>query len=323
MAQALNIFLCAAAGCNNTGMTSCNYNPENITGAIFLPKGKTYTQAQVLTLNTLLVADAMNNDPSQRIYPIKPFIGSEDKSGESVTETFGYGGQSKVRSGKPGINFEMNHSLCHWKKIRKFDNKQNSFDVILVDGANNVLWGTTVSNGGFKGFSLDMIDVPMHKFNTGANSFKYMVNLVFSNIKEWDASAVVQFENTVAIDTLVNGLIDVELNVITPVTAAGLVVLGAKAGCGGTNMAPTFNTNLAQVTAWTATRNDTGAVLPIGTVSANAALNGWNVTVTLPTVALMPLGTTFTVNLANPSVLAAAPINMPGYAGCGITLTRI
>jgi len=81
--------------------------------------------------------------------------------------------------------------------------------------------------------------------------------------------------------------------------------------------------NLAQITAWVATQDSDGTAIPIATVTQNVALNGWNIQFTLPAVGTMPVGSTFTLNSATPSVLAAAPINMPGRIGCPLTLTRV
>lgn len=90
----------SCAGSNgNTGIQTCSWTPSNITGAILVPAGKSYTATDVSVLWTTLQADRANNTASSRIYPIGAFKAIEDKSSDVQIESDGYGGKSFVRDG--------------------------------------------------------------------------------------------------------------------------------------------------------------------------------------------------------------------------------
>ena len=322
-----NTIACAGANCANTGMPACTFKPGNIVGAILLPKGKTYTKAQLTAFQTALAADLTANLGSARIIPIKEFSTIEAADQEAVYETVG-SSQYFVRDGKIGMNARIDDSFCLWTKLRNYNNKQGAFDIMLVDATNNVIWGTrtTDANGnvtGMKGFSLNTLSVPQFKTATTSTVFSFMFNFVIKSIKEFENSGFVQFDAMTDILGFLNGLIDYQIEVLTPITAPGVIVVKAKEGCGGTDLAPTYLANLAQVTAWSVTNGLDGSTIPVASATQNPATNSWTLTLTLPAVGVFPVGSPIIINSALPSVLAAAPINMPGRVGCPLTVSRV
>lgn len=314
----LNTTICDAIDCGNTGMPTCSFKMGVIGGFDLLQKGKTFTKAETIAFGATLSALAANNSPALRCYPVRPITSYDRANTEAVYQTEG-ASKFFVGDGKIGWKFKMFESDLMYQKLRKFHNKQNSFDIQFNDITNNAKVGTVVSGVGMKGFALDQLSVQQMQA-TSSEVSHIEIEIVLKNIFEWENKAVVIFSSDIDVNEVTQGLIDYQIEVATPLVNTGLVVVKAKAGT--QDLSPAYLSNLAQVTAWKATVDSDGTNIVIATVTQNTALGGWNVTCTLPSTSILPVGATFTLTGALPSVLAASPINMPGYSACGITLVR-
>lgn len=315
----LDNFSCIADNCMNTGMPNCTFKPGFTGGVILTPKGKEYTKAEIAVLVETLQAAAVADSPADRIIPVKTFTTVEAADSEAVYETAG-SSTYFVRDGKMGINARIDASECLWKKLRKYNDKQNSFDAIIIDTTNNGFIATKTATGGFKGFSLDQIAVPQYKMATNSTVFHFMFKIVFANIIEFENSTAVILDNTLNVLDVVNGLIDFTLVEHVALTNGGAYKAKVVAGCGTSNMYDLYNAELADPNAWTATIDDTGVAITIASVTAVPATETLTFALTLPLVGVLPVGGTFTLAPAAPSVLDGLGIS--GYSGCGITLVR-
>lgn len=233
----------------NTGIQSCSWNPSNITGAIMLPKGKSYTATDVAVLWTTLQADVKDDAKSKRIYPIGAFKAITDNSTEVQIETDGYGGQTFVRDGDYNWTFEYKNGMCFYKALRTFHTKNSSFDVLFIDEVNNILWGTENSNGELQGFSLELLIVPNIKINDGSASTKYMITFGLSDPAELnDNSYAVSFPNNQKLMKL-SGLLDTTLTATSTINATtGDVTVTLTSACGATDLAELYPTELIDLT---------------------------------------------------------------------------
>lgn len=264
----------SCAGSNgNTGIQSCAWDPKNITGAILLPTGTAYDTAAVTTMYATLQAAAKADSPSDRIYPIGLFKSIEDKSTDVQIETDGYGGKSFVRDGDYDWMFEYKNGFCFYKALRTFHNKQQSFVVMFIDEVNNVLWGTTDSNGDLTGFSLELLIVPNIKINTGSNATKYYIEFGLSNPTELnDNSYIVQLAANQQL-TKLTGLLDTTLTATSSIdSTSGDVTVTLTSACGAVDLAELYPTELADITP--------APVFQVYNVTQSAAVAVLSVTVT-------------------------------------------
>lgn len=310
----------ACAGSNgNTGIPACSWSPSNITGAILIPKGKSYTKADIATFWSTLQADAKANTASQRIYPIGSFKSIEDKSSEVQIETDGYGGKTFVRDGDYEFMFEYKNGFCFYQKLRTFHNKNSQFTVAFIDEVNNVLWGTTNTAGEFTGFSLELLIVPNIKVNTGAAATKYYIDFGLSDATEInDLTYAVQFTSSEKLMQL-TGLLDITLGVEVAITALGLVQLSAKYNCNNENLGDIYPTEIITPAIWSARNKATGNAITVTTVTYNALTKRISVDLDSTDTDYPTSGGVAVITLGTVSALEAAGI--VGFAGTSIEIT--
>lgn len=270
---ALNAFSCLADS-SNTGFTSCFYTPGLLEATILTPHGHEFTPSEVSDMLTTLQDGLAKDAKADRFQMIKTFVGMEDKSSEAVYETTGYGGQRKIRNGKYIWQFEyIKGGGCLHKKISSLDNKQDLFDVIFVDTENNCLLGVTTEDGKFRGFTMELLDVPNFKINTGGSDTKFYVQFALQDPKEMNLNfGIVSFDKSVSLLTELDSLIDTELSVQTAMNSTGVAKIKVYDSCGGTNLTDTYSTELATSSLWTLTRKSSGAGITISSVSFDSAL---------------------------------------------------
>ena len=316
MVYSLDNFSCISDNCANTGMSTCTFKPGYTGGVILVPKGKVFTKAEIQAIVATFQAAASADSPANRIIPIKTFTTVEAADSEAVYETAG-SSTFFIKDGQLGINARLDESENHWKKCRKYNNKQDSYDAIIIDTTNNSFQGVKVA-GGWKGYTLSQIAVPQPKLATNTTGFSYMFKIVFKYIAEFENSAHIQLENNINVLDVVNGLIDFQFVETVAITSGG--VYKAKIMAAGQDLADLYATELADPAAFVATIDASGVDVTIASVSY-AAATGFTFTFTLPLVGVLPVGGTFTLNAAATSVLAG--LDVPGYSGCPVTLTRI
>lgn len=182
MANALNYFPCSLIG-GNTGFGNCTIDIKNIVGAIIVPHGVSFSQAQTLTPAAFITAlQAMTLAvQAGRAYPIKNFEEIKDNSEAPVEDKLGYGGRGITREGYFDWSFQiLKGGFCLSKALRAF-NGQN-VDVFFVD-ANNLVFGikNTISTGvvTFIGINQAYVYQNPFKINDGAKLTQYIQKFVF------------------------------------------------------------------------------------------------------------------------------------------------
>jgi len=319
----MNILNCGNA-VQNTGLPTCVFNPSNFAGAVLIPKGTTYTPAQLLAFKTVL-ADAIANDTlAERIFPIKTFEGLEDKSSEGVMEDTKYGGKRKVRDGKYAWYFTYtNGATSLHKSLKSFDKQQDAYDVLFIDKVNNGLVGVTSGTNAtlFGGFDLELLDIPNFKINDGSTGTQYSIGF---NIEDSDEVnlyiAIVQFESSWSVLRNLSGLKNIEVGIYDALgaTTAGLVSL--KLTNGGTDLADYFSTELADVALYGVTNTSTGQVIALTSMTYTAATKTFDLLIDDGDVNYPAVGGLVTITIGTITDLVTAGV--VGYGNATVTTGR-
>lgn len=301
----------------NVGVVSCGFDPSNIEGNLLLKKGTVITPTQALQYEATFSGLLANDSPSLRAHLIQRFEGCEDKKTEGVYTESPYGIRRKVRNGKYGWRWEYKDGgLGLHTKLATFDNKQNLYDVLLVDTVNNGFWGCASGND-LKGFKLALIDVPNFDLNTGSETSKYYWEIMLDDEKEINLRPrFLKLPDNVNVLDVFTSLYDTEMTVATAMDATGLVSLRFTAGNGAVNLTDDYSGTLDEPTLYTASVSDTGAGLDIDSVAFNAATGNIDVQLDATDPDFPASGANIKIAFGAVSDIETA--GMPGYSEASI-----
>ncbi len=307
----LNTRVCAVAG-GNTGYGDCFLTLQNIILNFLVPGNFELTAAQMASTATALAAlqaAAVNDNPALRIYPLPEVVGITDNTEDVVLQTFGYGAPAPVRDGRGNIQFQyIKGGNCVNNQLRKFNNL--NYKWIFVDAA-GILVGTKVGTS-LKGIPLDYFYASPFKINDGSNVTAFMYRTVFNPtyINEGlgfipmnlaDLQAIAGFQNAVV--------------TLGAARATNVIKVKVLTGCAGTDLYDTYSAELANAARWAVTEG--GNAITITSVAVDANIKGWTITLDAADPDYT-VGGPFSVNLAAPSVLAAAGV--PGFEGLALVV---
>lgn len=307
MANALNNFPCTLLGAN-VGFGACVVDFKNITGAIIVPQGTSFTQANTLTPAAFLTAliAATSAVKASRAYPIGNFGEIKDGSESAVTEKLGYGSELVVRDGTFKWAFRIEKGgFCLSKALRAFNNM--NVDVFFIDANGLVIGQRNVSSAGVVTFG----GIPQYqayqeplKINDGSKNTIYMQNFSFAG-NAFDSFGGVQLAP--ADISLIKGLQPIYLYGATRTT--NVSVVKGTVGCVGDDLGITFGATLADVSLWKVQDSVTGNFYAtITSVAYSATTNAY--TVTVPTAdPAYNSGNPVNLSLAAASVLDAAGLH--------------
>jgi len=169
----MNVVDCVKGTVMNTGAQKCPLKIEQIIGAILVPKGSYLTAAQMLALKTSIETNTFSSTESTRWFPIQGFVGVEDKSTNTQTETMPYGGMKIGADGKYYWVFRHDGGLTGHAIMYSFHDKQNDYDSYFIEGKiwnKGAILGTKRNDdGNLYPFDLEMIMVDLYKIG-GQNS---------------------------------------------------------------------------------------------------------------------------------------------------------
>jgi hypothetical protein len=310
MANALNTFSCALFGAN-TGFGSCTLDFKNITGAIIVPQGTSFTQANTLTPAAFLTAliTATSAVKASRAYPINGFGEIKDGSESAVTEKLGYGSELVVRDGNYKWAFRIEKGgFCLSKALRQFNNM--NVDVFFVDASGLVIGQRNVSSTGTVSFG----GIPQYqayqeplKINDGSKNTIYMQNFSFAG-NAFDNFGGVQLSPGDFSNVL--GLQNITFTSATRTT--NVSVVKGVAGCVGADLGDTLGTALNVATLWRLQDSVTGtyfnASTGITSVAYSSTTNAYTITANASDPAYNA-GNPVNVSLAAASVLDAAGLH--------------
>lgn len=311
MSQFNQIPNCGTSAGGNTGTTRCPFQINIFRGAFLTPKGFKIPQSTVEDpelLFAFLVAAAQAASPLERIYPIHGFKGMPENNTEArVTQTFGFGEVIPVREGNYAPTFQhYDGGMCLHKELMKFNGA--GYDFLFYDlSKDKLLIGMTAVEAGIRYLkalpSTSFYARPV-VFPDGTNVAQYLLDFTFPTV---DLNTAPGFVSTLGFDiTAVKGLENV---LITPTgSAADSVTVKLTTSCGGVDLYDLYEAEFSNEEAWVLT-TPAGAAIPIESIASDDSGKSWVITT------VDPLPTAYNLNLANPTVLAAAPVEVEGYEG--------
>jgi hypothetical protein len=315
----MDIIVCAGVTGSNTGQPTCDFTPGVNTGVLLTPAGREYTPQELATLYTVLTNGTRDNDPNKRIYPLQNAIDFEDKTGEESNETYANGTVKKIRDGYYAYGLKFESGLKFFQNVKDFDNLSSRFDILYIDTTNNAIIGRKIVKQNavntLGGFKLSQLNVSNYKLPTHTTSASFMLSYTLKDNRQFNSlGAAVVFDESDNVADL-QGLITIDLRIITPMTTGGVVVIGANAGA--SDLGSVYSTNLAATAAWSAKKVD-GTPIPI--TGAVASGGGWQLTLT--TGSLPPIGEALTVGLSTNTALSAALTTNAFDKGNSLTIIR-
>lgn len=316
--EGLNKIFCGS-DVKNTGICECFFDPALITGAIFVPLKKVFTEAELadLLIQTTLETAGMAVK-TDRIFPFGPFEAITDNTEDPTRQTFGYGTVKTVREGKYNWQFQyINGGLNLSNALRTYNGLTGKYGVIWIESKNTLI-GTSKKdvNGNWGLAPIPMADIYARPWrpSDGTNVTNYTIEFSFDPVY---INEKIAFKK-VSIDSYLlsefKGLEDIVLTLVEAVEGGTTIEVSAATDCGSTDVFDLYSAELAQAVAWSL-KDSAGAEQTISGVVANADTKTWTITRSEGTNADGD-----TLELAAPSVLSAAPINVVGYESNKLTL---
>lgn len=287
----------------NTGFGSCVLDFKNIVGAIRLPKR---AEIDITALSTNLLAAVRNSNKALRAFPFWNFLATQDGTEDIVVQTFPTGAKKVVREGFNDWKYQyVDGGLTLHKQLRTFNHVDADFLFIDADNKIMCLPGSTATKimgipvtGGF-------FHALPWKINDGSKLAEYMVQFTMPVKYTNDLVAVVEADFD--LPSTILGLQDVTLTGVGAVTS-GVYNMTAVTSSVKTNLGDLYPAELAAAGLWTAKNTATGVAIPISGVSYYSDTKTFVVTLAT-TAPPYPASGTVTINLAAPSVLAAAGVD--------------
>lgn len=316
--EGLNKIFCGS-DVKNTGICECFFDPALITGAIFVPLKKVFTEAELadLLIQTTLETAGMAVK-TDRIFPFGPFEAITDNTEDPTRQTFGYGTVKTVREGKYNWQFQyINGGLNLSNALRTYNGLTGKYGVIWIESKNTLI-GTSKKdvNGNWGLAPVPMADIYARPWrpSDGTNVTNYTIEFSFDPVY---INEKIAFKK-VSIDSYLlsefKGLEDIVLTLVEAAEGETTIEVSAATDCGSTDVFDLYSAELAQAVAWLL-KDSAGAEQTISGVVANADTKTWTIT---RSEGVNADGDT--LQLAAPSVLAAAPINVVGYESNILTL---
>lgn len=296
----------------NTGIGSCFNDIRFIKGMIFVPAGKKYATTSIAGLKALIEADILNDDATQRAYPIGGFVKPTDNSTKPVEDKFPTGAIAIVNDGFYDWSFQfIKGGLCLSIAMQKANGLNRWF--FLYDDAGK-LYGTDAGLGFIQGINPNLAYTPPFELNTGTATTVYQTRVNFTPDQLNVNAKFVDFANDGGLTYLtnLNGLIQVSIQEGAAPTST-VIKVKAVTSCGTVDLYDSFADAFATPDAWVVLNKANSGIIVISAVAKVPSIKGWSLTLTSAT------GLTVGASLAGPTELAASPIDAIGYESDSLT----
>jgi hypothetical protein len=314
--EGLNKIFCGS-DVKNTGVCECFFDPKLITGAIFVPKNKVFTSAELLdgSIAATLLAATLAAKAS-RIFPFQGFVNITPNTEDPTRQTFGYGSISTVREGNYDWLFQfVQGGLNLSNALRTFNGLTGKYAVIFIESQNTLIGTSKLDadgNYGLAGIPMEDIYTRPWSPSDGSNVSVYATQLTF---KPAYINENIAFKKVATSSYLLSELAGIEDIILELVEVDGSdATVRADSDCGSTDLFDLYATELANEEAWIVKDAD-GELKTVSSVTANAGPKNWTVTTSTP------YEDGDTIQLAAPAVLAAPPVSITGYESNILTVS--
>ncbi len=304
-----------AKSAGNTGRSKCPLRIDKIMGGFLCPTSFVLSAEDLETDETVraaLIAAANHDDPFQRIYPIHGFLELTDGTPEPTVKTYGYGSSVITSEGNYDWTFPYDGNICLNNKLRNFNT--SDFRPIFYD-SNNTLFGWA-QNGELRGIPQNQTYTAPWKAATGADPMATSIKFNFKPTYINEQLGFYQVNEFAP--EIVEGLLDAEI-VQAGVQAKPVYKVQVFAGCESTNIGVLYDTELASAALWRASNAATGIGITITTVTFDAALKGFTITLDDEDTDYPVVGSII-LSLAPVSVIKAAGVE--GYESLPLTIVN-
>lgn len=297
----------------NTGVCECYFDPQLITGALLVPLKTVLSKTQLSDANiqSTLEALAYADLKSSRIFPAGEFVAITNNSESPTRQTFGYGPIRTVREGNYDWTLQFyKGGVSLSNALRSFNGLIGKYGVIFIESQNHLI-GTSrkMVNGQF-----GMAPIPLEDLYTlpwgpsdGSNVANYQMQFTFKPIYINENIAFKKVDTTAYLLSELKGFEDMALEILD--VAGNQLTVGIASGCGSSDLAETYATELANKNAWVAKDAD-GSNQPITSVTAVPNVNGQAAFTVQLTTGVWEDGDTIT--LVKPSILSGT-YGITGY----------
>ena len=286
----------------NVGKPLCDLKKKKMKGVILMDAGVVFTGADIASVAAFIAAVKSKTTAPRggRVYPIWDVTNFEDNTGDPATGGVGNLSTATIVTSDaiPAFRFGYDGSEARHKRIAAMAGA--SLEVMFVDDQFAV-YGTDKANG-IGGFSVLQAYADTSKFIVADAVNQYSFRLTLGSINEYRDQSSYVVTNAGILAAV--GLINVEMK---EVSHASNVYQVAVIADGGTNMEELHGAALAGLT-FTARNLETGAAIPVTSVSRNAALHALTMTLDTTAFGAMAVGDRFEISGPDSSALAAAGV---------------
>lgn len=314
----INNIVCAE-NYKNVGRCDCNFDPKNIVGGFLAPIKKVFADGELAPAGIQdMLEELTHATQKDRIYPLPPFVTMTDSSEDVVEVTYGFGGTERVRDGNYKWLFRFRDGgIGINNSLRSFNGAMSKYGVIFFD-ANGVIIGTKVS-GGMAPIKLTDLYTKKWKANDGKETTMYEVMFNFTPEQINENIAFVEVPPTTYLLSELNGLLDVTLSVVSSTNTTVTVKL--VDACGN-NLYDDYSTEFAAAGRYVMLNATTGNAITITSVTANATLKAFLITINTSDSDMPATGSSYTLSLVSAATLYAADI--VGFEGANtLTVVRV
>jgi hypothetical protein len=248
-------------------------------GIVFVPKGWSAAVTADLTDEAIrtailaaLNASLVNDNPLLRAIFVGEFVNFEDKSEAAGMQSHNYGVQEKTNRGKYRHEYGYrNGGLAFHCAVKTFDELQNSYDMIYINGDSKTLVGANKYTDGvltaFQGITLDFIDAQDQKVGDYTNKAMYKLGLHIADGAQLNEECfIVNMGQNMVKYCKDNSVIGVELT--GTMTGTRICKVRAITEIGNVNLGDVFGDDLSDATLWVAKNKTSGAAITISSVGS-------------------------------------------------------
>ena len=258
----------------NQGYGRCVLDYGQLDYMIAVPKGTVVTAAELADFENTVRTKSQLDSPALRWYLMGQFPNYTAANTAPQTQTASSQRQRYTSVGFFGWTLgQWDGGNCAYKNLLKMHQQQDRFDFLNIHGGQVVAGkvATDVNgNPGMGALRFQQVFVPNWEMaDGGSNGTKYEITFLLGDSNQMRALYTgMKFDFD--IQSAMAGIIDVQLinSISSGSTGSGADFdIQAIAGCGGTDLADLYATELADVDAWIATNAVTGAEIEILDVS--------------------------------------------------------
>jgi hypothetical protein len=270
----LGIITDCGAGGGNTGLPSCQWNPDLIIGSLKIPKGTVLTAAQLVDLEATIQALLVHDTYASRAHRFGRFEEIDDQSEDRAQKTWGYGGKTTTREETyDWVFYYTDGGFCTHQAYKRFSGRHREYDELFIDQSGHLIGRKALdANGvyGLAGIQLKEFYVKNWKPSNGSDPAMYACNYKAADAKQLNEQLVsIEMDFDIfALDTIKD--IDLQPVGTTIVDADGDINVSVTSGCGGQNLVELYGATIANAARFAVTNASTGVAIAFAVASGGS-----------------------------------------------------